>query len=143
MGLTLKQPYAGLMLLGKVETRTRNTEKRGWTLITSSAKPYDYFNVTQISGLKLAMNIFIDLGEHGIPLLDGHAIAIANLTHTYGIHPEHDMTATYCRRNHLLLRKHYGWVFEDLIRIKPFPIKGALGLWNANTEEIKSQIQLL
>lgn len=143
MGLTLKQPYAGLILLGKVETRTRNTEKRGWTLITSSATPYSYLDVQKISGDGQAMDIFAKLGSRGIPLIDGHAIALVYLEHTYQIKLEHETHATYCLRSHLLSRKHFAWEFSKVIPIKPFPIKGALGLWNANTEEIKSQIQLL
>lgn len=48
--LSLKQPYAGLMLYGKIETRTWNTKYRGDVIIHASAGKYSKPAIERISG---------------------------------------------------------------------------------------------
>lgn len=43
-----REPYASLMLQGKVETRTWNTNYRGLVLICASIKPYDDADILRI-----------------------------------------------------------------------------------------------
>jgi hypothetical protein len=41
MALSWKQPYAELMLHGKIETRTWQTKYRGWVMVCASKQPYE------------------------------------------------------------------------------------------------------
>lgn len=55
--LSWKQPYASLMLHGKIETRTWRTNYRGWVLICASKQPYSTNQVKNISGEGLYLGI--------------------------------------------------------------------------------------
>lgn len=48
--LSWKQPYASLMLHGKIETRTWDTKYRGWVLICASKASYSIKDIVNISG---------------------------------------------------------------------------------------------
>lgn len=50
LALSLKQPYADLMLKGKIETRTWSTSYRGLVLICASLQPYNFSHLMGISG---------------------------------------------------------------------------------------------
>lgn len=50
--LNWKQPFASLMLHGKVETRVWDSKYTGWVLICASKQPYSYKQALAVSGLK-------------------------------------------------------------------------------------------
>lgn len=52
LALSWKQPFADLMLIGKIETRTWQTKYRGWVLICSSKVGYTGDQRLQICGSK-------------------------------------------------------------------------------------------
>lgn len=135
MGLTLKQPYAELMSYGKVETRTWRTNKRGWVLITSSKKAYNDEQIVQISGGHNALFIS-NIGRIGYNR-NGHALSLGKLVDCRRPRPS---DPTFTRLDEYELATKWCWIFEDLIEIEPFPVKGKLNLWDANS--LKSQIQL-
>lgn len=144
-GLTMKNPYAWLMLLGKIETRTRRTNYRGPVLITSSQLPFNDVDIRRISGGRQALAIEV-MHNNGNDLLHGHAIAIGFLEACYEpyqlTHPANELLdLTFCSESYLRTSHSYGWQFRDVLPIQPFAVKGQRGLWDANS--LKSQIQLL
>jgi len=88
--LSWKQPYASLMLHGKVETRTWGTKYRGWVLICASKARYSWEEILSISGfsqlnrIRQELDLF-DLGDRfrgdkdSTIFLTGKAIAIGYL----------------------------------------------------------------
>jgi hypothetical protein len=80
--LSWKEPYASLMLHGKIETRKWNTNYRGWVLICASKHPYNDDSVRNISGLQDYDRIYNTLGywlDNSITDYLGRAIAIGRL----------------------------------------------------------------
>jgi len=113
--LSLKQPYAELVVSGKkkIELRKWNTKFRGEFLIHSSKNP----------DLK-AMKQF---GFDSLPL--GFIIGKAKLVEVkhYNSKEEHSKD----KNLHLASSDwgDYGFVLENPKRIKPIPAKGMLGFW--------------
>lgn len=132
-GLSMKQPYAQLMLYGKAETRTWDTSYRGWVLICSSKKGYTKEQVLEISGRgNLAKINMLLLGDS---LYQGFAIAVGKLKNVSEWKTTLDVSErkTFVKFG-LGLHCH---IFEDVKFIKPFPIKGKLGYFKLTKEEIK------
>lgn len=77
--ISLKQPYASMMLRGKVETRTWATEYRGFVLICSSLKAYSQKELLAISGHTFLEEIKNRCGNKLSILPLGMAIAIGEL----------------------------------------------------------------
>lgn len=133
--LSFKQPYAGLMLHGKQETRTWMTAYTGLVLICASLQPYTEPQISIISG-----------GEHGrraLQLIDlktahrGCAIAIGRLV---GSRPmiEADEKSTFVKH----LDDLYVHMYSNVRPIVPFKWRGKQG-WCTLTPEQKKQIILL
>lgn len=109
--LSIQPLYATLIAMGYkfIELRSWKTDYRGWILICASKA--------------------INKMERTI-LMNGHAIAIAELTE---VRPFDDKTD----RDDALLDddehfEGYSWVFNRIIPIKPFPVKGQLHLFEVN-----------
>ena len=130
------QPYASLMLHGKIETRTYPTNVRGKVLICACKKRYDLGTIMTISGRNQfdRMNTILQDGEAAIT---GKAIAIGDLVD--------------CRR--MTLRdadkcfvefhaSRWCWIFENVQAIEPFEIKGKQG-WAILDEATKNKIHII
>ena len=114
--LSLKQPFAELILQGKkkIELRKWNTHFRGEFLIHSSKIPD-----------KDSMKKF---GFSELPC--GFILGKATLVDVkkYETKKEHDKD----KKLHLATKQwgNYGFVLKNVKRIKPIPAKGQLNFWN-------------
>jgi hypothetical protein len=80
--LSWKEPYASLMLHGKIETRTWSTNYRGQVLICASQKPYSDLQTCDISGEIQSIRISDTLFSNEIELTrfkNGFAFAVGEL----------------------------------------------------------------
>ena len=119
--LSLKQPWAELVLQGKkkIEIRKWNTKFRGKFLIHSSKIPD-----------KLAMKKF------GFEKLDcGFIIGQAELVNV----KKYEDSSDFFRDEDLHLATlefgNYGFILDNVKRIKPIPTKGSLGFWEFNSKD--------
>ena len=114
--LTLKQPWAELVLQGKkkIELRKWNTNFRGEFLIHSSKNP-DKISMKKF-GFENLKNGFI-LGK----------AKLADVKH-YNNNKEFEKD----KKLHLadLSWGKYGFILKDVKRINPVPAKGKLNFWN-------------
>lgn len=135
-GLSIYQPYAALMGVGKVETRTWHTEYRGLVLLCSTAKPVQEEELVRRSGGELALLIRTELTE-GQPRQNGHALYLATLA---DCRPLQRDDAHFLRWHPVMPSVFYGWHFEDVIPIRPFPVRGQQRLWKAS-DDLKRLIE--
>lgn len=163
LALSLKQPYADLMLHGKMETRTWSTTYRGLVLICASLQPYGFSSLMSISGETQMERIMKILPEpKGNFYLDdfqkyfqkGVAIAVGNLVDVRLMTKEDEdkcfvkYYAPWIEERETLNgikkveKKLWCHIYEDVKAIKPFPWKGSQG-WTRVTEEHKSKIVYL
>jgi len=114
--LTLKQPWAELILLGKktIEIRKWNTHFRGEFLIHSSKIP-DKKNMKNFESMKL---------------LNGFIVGQANLFDVKRYENKKEFNKD--KGKHLATVKwgKYGFILKNVKRIKPIPAKGQLNFWN-------------
>jgi hypothetical protein len=133
-GLSLKQPFASLMLLGKVETRTFKTSYRGLVMICASKERYGDAHLRNWCGQELMSEIALHCPEQP----QGVAIAIGELVDCRPIRPEDAHFINYHRGwGHM-----YGWHFENMMAIQPFPHKGQQGMPRLS-QETKNKIRHL
>jgi len=99
--LSIKQPWANLIAAGR-----KTIETRTWAT--------DYRGEILIVSSKT-------------PKLEpaGYALAIAQLVDCRPM-TKHDEAAACCP----IYPKAYSWVFKNVRRIKPFPVKGQLGIYD-------------
>lgn len=156
LALSWKQPFASLMLHGKIETRVWPTNYRGLVLICASLKPYSDTQILNICGKEQYLHAHKTLnGNSGLP---GHAIAIGKLVHCRPMVKE-DEDKCFVEyqepwlatdKNGILTKKAamgiktklWCHIYEDVKPIEPFPWSGTQG-WKEVTEEQKKQIILL
>lgn len=134
--LWLNNPYAHLMLHGKIETRNRPTNVRGPVLICSCKKEYTAMHVLLISGGAQLTRIEETLADLGQPW-NGWAICIGNLVDCRPMTPE-DENACFVQYREGL----WCWIFEDVRPVKYFEIKGKQG-WSYPTIEQQNEIFIL
>ncbi|MDP2235000.1 MAG: hypothetical protein Q8J88_01080 [Bacteroidales bacterium] len=130
------QPYADLMMAGKIETRIWKTNYRGWVLICSSKKPYNIEQIRDISGHEGLLRIadLIHKTER-FTQKTASAIAIGYLSDCRKMTPE-DEEACYVSYHPRL----YCHVYEDVQMLpQPLPWKGKLG-WGNVKDELKAEI---
>jgi len=121
--LSIKQPWATAILVGQktIETRTWFTKYRGPLLIVSSKKPDKViFEKLKKQGM--------DFSADGT-LIYGSAIATANLIDCRKM-TKADEDEAMCD----IYPNAYSWVLTDIKRIKPFPVKGQLGIYEVDYE---------
>lgn len=137
-GLSLKQPYASLMLYGKIETRVWSTSYRGLVLICSSQFPYTDVDIRNISGA-YAKDVYSKLFRVKQPC--GYAIAVGRLVRVEQLNGSLDYPSTYVevKRSE---RKLYGHYIDSVQKVVPFPVKGKQGYFDLN-EEVIEQIVLI
>lgn len=147
--LCLNQPYAELMLYGKIETRTWSTNYRGLVLICSNKKPYHQEEFYEISGKEQYDRIceLIDIGNQ----YNGYAIAIGELVdcRLMTIEDEDKCFAEYMtpwiekrkRKNKTFKyveKKLWCHIYKNVREIKPFPWKGFQGFHNISEFILKN-----
>ena len=105
--LSIKEPYANMILSGKktIETRTWRTNYRGPLLICASAKP----------------NI----------LNAGHAVAFVDLVDCRLMHKTDEVLAC-CE----IYPHAQAWILENVRPIKQFKVKGKLGIYEVEGNKI-------
>lgn len=134
--LSCKQPYAELMLHGKIETRSWYTKYRGLVLICVSKKSYSTEQLRNISGGNQLwrMGEFLDIEN---PKYEGKAIAIGVLIDCRTMKPE-DEDKCFVRYYPDL------WCHEyiHVTPIVPFEWKGSRK-WGKVGEDIISSIKFL
>ena len=136
--LSWKEPFASLMIIGKIETRTWDTKYRGLVLICASQKKYTEGDIIAISGEVQAQRLLVDfVNKKRIIENPGKAIAIGRLIDSRPMTPN-DESATFVKYRPGL----YCHVYADVTPIKPFDWKGSQG-WRTVSEEIKSKIEFL
>jgi hypothetical protein len=103
--LSIKEPWSSLILNGHktIETRTWKTTYRGKLLLCASKKPE-----SAISGM---------------------AFAIADLAGIQLMKKEDEGKGKACCE---IYDRAYSWFLENVTPIKPFPVKGQLGLFDAD-----------
>lgn len=115
--LSLKQPWAELILQGrkKIEVRKWNTHFRGTFLIHSSKTP-------DIDSMK-------KFGFENLPC--GFIIGEADLV---GVKDYGEENSDFTKDNNLHLATRdwgkFGFMLENVKRLKPIPAKGKLNFWN-------------
>lgn len=135
--LTWKQPYAELMLHGKLETRTWATPYRGIVLLCAGVNAYSLKHLEQVAGSLELLNDIMNthnawLGHEHI----GHAFAVGRLVDCRPMQKEDEPKAWVGYRNGLYVHE-----YQDVTPIKPFPWRGALG-WRTLTEDQRRLITL-
>lgn len=115
--ISLKQPWASLVAIGKktIETRTWKTDYQGPLLIVSSKTIDKNFHLSNLAEVLFE-----------IPF--GKALAVVSLVNCRPMRKE-DEEAAMCPFNPDL----YVWILKDIRRIKkPFPVKGQLGIYEVD-----------
>lgn len=105
--LSVKQPWANMIARGEktIELRSWGTRHRGDLIICSSKKPY----------IEPA----------------GCALAIVNMVDCRRATQKDEERAC----STVWLDVDFAWVFENIRRLTPWPIKGAMGLFDIEHEE--------
>ena len=141
LALSWKQPFASLMLAGKIETRFWSTNYRGLVLICSSKSAYSIKQLWQMSSQSLIETISEKLlpTEQGQTHkgLYGFAIAVGNLVDCRPMKIE-DEASTFVKFNKNL----YCHVYENVRPIQPFEWKGCQG-WKELSDEQKQLINFI
>lgn len=152
MALSWKEPFATLMLHGKIETRTWNTNYRGLVLICASQTPYAEKVVRAICGDRLVNSIKELFERLNICLHHGQAIAVGRLVDSRPMTLEDEDKCFVQYRPawkdtkkskdgslRYVTKRLYCHVYEDVRKIKPFPWKGCQG-WKKVDQQTIDQI---
>lgn len=124
--ITLKNPYASLMLFNKIETRTWNTKIRGEVLLCNSKIAYGIDKVFKISGEKITFDIIDKLRSEPTLRYDGCAIAVGELVDCRPMNPEDEALCFVQYKPGLFCH-----IYENVRRITPVKIKGSQGFFEA------------
>lgn len=135
LSLCWKQPFADLMLHGKIETRSWPTAYRGWVLIVATKYPYKDSQIRNISG-PIQYQRICDLREQ-LQMKTSMAIAIGKLIQCRQMRPE-DEDLCFVQYHPDL----YCHIYRNVYPIEPIPFKGHVG-WNYPGEHIKKKIKIL
>jgi hypothetical protein len=128
--LTWKEPYASLMLCGKIETRTWKTNVRGTILICASQKPYKHNDIARISGPYQMDRMAEAFKKHNIKnICDnyGYAIAIGDLVDCRPMKPTDEDDCFVIYRPGLWCH-----IYKNVQPITPFIFKGKQGWTELN-----------
>jgi hypothetical protein len=132
LALSWKQPFASLMLHGKIETRKWATNYRGWVLICATKVPYHIEQLFEIAGPIQYDRIWATLDPDEQE--DGVALAIGRLVDCRPMSPV-DEDKCFVQYYPGLFCHTY----EDVSPIVPMPWKGSQG-WKEVPWEIKGLI---
>jgi len=138
LAITLKQPYASLMLQGKDETRTWPTNYRGLVLLCSGRQPYPYEEIVKISGDVQLSRLWEALSYAQFKDLPaGKAIAVGNLISCRRMTPADENKTFVAYKNGL-----YCHIYANVRPIVPFDWKGVQG-WKKVDQKTINQIKYL
>lgn len=140
MALWWKQPYASAMLIGKIETRTWKTNVRGKVLICSSKSEYTPLEIDYISDgyqFDIYQKARKNYDARDSLQLNGYAIAIGDLVDCRPMTPDDEEKCFVRYREGLWCH-----VYENVVPIKPFEMKGCQG-WRILSEEQKKLIEYI
>lgn len=136
--LTWKQPFASLMLQGKIETRTWQTEWRGSVLICAGKSTYTHKDLMDLSGLAQYERICERFGTaYKLSTPHGVAIAVGKLVDCRPMTKE-DENACFVAYN----PKLWCHVYENVRPIEPIPYKGRQG-WSWVPTDIEIELTAL
>ena len=133
LALSWKQPFAELMLHGKIETRTWPTKYRGWVLICASKTGYTLQSILDIAGPQQYLR-FAGMMD-AIKQRRAMAIAIGRLIDCRPMRPE-DEDACFVQYYPDL----YCHVYSDVQEITPIPWIGTQG-WKEVGISVKELIK--
>ncbi len=135
--LSRKQPYASLMLHGKMETRTWSTKYRGKVLICASQRSYSDLDILKISDIEGTKAILDTLTSNRVNAsITGKAIAIGELIDCRPMTKE-DEAKTFVKYCPGL----WCHVYENVKELIPFPWKGTQG-WKKLDFWLKQELQM-
>lgn len=123
--LSWKEPYASLMLYGKIETRTWKTNYRGPVLICASKKMFCALEVIQISGNAIFNRILEVLKD--TKLQPGKAIAVGELIDCRPMTKE-DEDKCFIQYE----EGKYCHIYRNIRAVETFDWKGAQGWKNVS-----------
>lgn len=126
--LSWRQPFATLMLYGKLETRTWFTTYRGLVLICASDIKVNHAKTLELAGpggVKL-IDDFYKVNKINPDLVIGKAIAVGELVNCRAMTPADHKRAFVDYRPGLFVH-----VYRNVRRIEPMPFKGAQR-WTTN-----------
>jgi len=135
--LTWREPFATLMLCGKIETRSWTTNVRGKVLICAAAKKNISKNIMEICGSTQIKRMVATTMQHQAITNPGHAIAVGELVDSRPMRKDDEDSCFVMHRNGL-----YCHIYKNVRPIKPFPWRGKQG-WSIVPEGIESQIEYL
>lgn len=138
--LSWKQPYAQLMLHGKIETRKWATNYRGDVLICASQKAFSRDELIKIAGDKQLgrMDQMFRVNDIlGYGLSRGFAIAVGTLVDCRKM-TEEDEDRCFVQYNPEL----YCHIYENVREIRLMPFKGRQG-WSTLTSDVIDLIQFV
>lgn len=125
--LSIKQPWCNAILSGRktLEVRTWRTDYRGPLLLCASLKPHPHPE-------QIAPDAETGAYLRSLPLPPyGAAVGVCRLVDCWEMEKQ-DEAAAMCRFNPEHGRPLYTFVLLDVQRIKPFPVRGALGLFDVD-----------
>lgn len=145
--LSWKEPFATLMLHGKIETRTWSTSYRGLVLICSTQSPYKAVDLIEICGEEQLKRINPELlrKNHKFSTC-GQAIALGFLA---GCRPmvkeDEDKCFVKYREpeiNNGKIKRLYCHIYNYVQAIEPMSFKGVQG-WKSLTDDEIKKIKVL
>jgi len=133
--ITLTQPWATLVALGqkRIETRSWKTNYRGPLAIHAAT------NFTDDGRHLCDEEPFRSLlgGDMRVVLWKGFVLCTCNLTDCFKMTPEWIATV---KEPELSFGYYdpdrYAWILDDIKPIRPFRVKGCLGLWNLDDDRL-------
>jgi len=139
--LTWREPFATLMLCGKIETRSWQTKVRGRVLICAAQKGYTANETMNICGGH-QMDRGYDQVFNNMKYVQyggnfGHAIGIGELVDCRPMEKSDEDACFVMYREGLWCH-----IYKNVRAIKPIPWKGKQG-WMKVPAEIESQIEYL
>jgi hypothetical protein len=142
LALSWKEPYASMMLHGKIETRVWKTNYRGLVLICAGKVPYQPEQIRHISGTFRMINILSLFNETSFFLSrskykSGYAIAIGRLIDCRPMTKEDENGCFVKYRPELWCH-----VYQDVSVIEPIPFKGGQK-WRKVSQDIINQIKII
>lgn len=130
--LTIKQPFALLMLSGKLETRTWNTEYRGPVLFHAAKRPFPMKELHAMCTHDQLLHFNKHMRENDFTDLYGKAFATGNLVNVRPM-KRPDEALCYVQYSPVL----FVFEFTEVMPIKRFDVKGRQGFQRVNESIIE------